>query len=330
MPVSFDIFGHAAQVAMLSQALEQGRLHHAYVFLGPDGVGKKTVALALAKAIHCEEGARDYCGGCTSCVKIDKGNHPDVRLIAPLPGKKEISIEQVRTLEKELNYRAFSGKKKIGIIDPASLMNMSAQNALLKTLEEPPADSLLVLVSASAGGLLPTLLSRCLRLSFPPLPPADVVRYLVERKKLPPEQAALAASVSLGSLGRALSAEMNELAAQRAAWIDEMAAMRESAGWAALAEDLAKDRADAIQFLEWLAEWYRDVVIYLVTDDAEWIGNRDLLDRLRAEAARITVDDALRLRAAALETAARIRRNVNRRIALENIFADIAGVAARD
>jgi DNA polymerase-3 subunit delta' len=330
MSFASDIFGHAAQVAMLNQALDQGRLHHAYIFLGPDGVGKKALALALAKAIHCGEAAHDYCGGCASCVKIDKGNHPDVRLIAPLPGKKEISIEQVRTLEKELNYRSFSGKKKIGIIDPASLMNMPAQNALLKTLEEPPADSLLILVSASAGGLLPTLLSRCLRLAFAPLPAADVVRYLVERKKLSPDHAALAASVSLGSLGRALSAEMTELAGQRTAWIDEMAAMRQSAGWAALAEDLAKDRADALQFLEWLAEWYRDVMIYLVTGDAESIGNRDLLDKLRAEAGRITVDDALRLRAAALETAALIRRNVNRRMALENIFADIAGIPARD
>jgi DNA polymerase-3 subunit delta' len=177
---------------------------------------------------------------------------------------------------------------------------------------------------------LPTLLSRCLRLSFAPLLPADVVRYLVERKKLSPDHAALAASVSLGSLGRALSAEMTELAGQRAAWIDEMAAMREGAGWAALAEDLAKDRADAIQFLEWLAEWYRDVLIYGVTGDPESIGNRDLLDKLRAESARITAADALRVRAAALETAARIRRNVNRRMALENIFADIAGLAARE
>jgi DNA polymerase-3 subunit delta' len=330
MPFASDILGHAAQVAMLIQALEQGRLHHAYAFIGPEGVGKRAIAYGLAKAIQCGEAAHDYCGGCASCVKIDNRNHPDVRLIEPLPGKKEISIEQVRTLEKELNYRAFSGKKKIGVIDPAPLMNIPAQNALLKTLEEPPADSVLILIAASAGGLLPTLLSRCLRLSFSPLRSAEVTRYLVERKNLSSEQAALVASVSLGSLGRALSPEMAALASQRAAWIDEIAAMRETAGWAALAEDLAKERADAMQFLEWLAEWYRDVVIYSVTGNAEWIGNRDLLDKLRAEAARIGVDDALRLRAAALETAARIRRNVNRRMALENVFADIAGLAGTE
>ena len=330
MPFASDILGHAAQVAMLSRALEQGRLHHAYVFIGPEGVGKRALAYGLGKAIHCGEAAHDYCGGCASCVKIDNRNHPDVRLIEPLPGKKEISIEQVRTLEKELNYRAFSGKKKIGIIDPATLMNLPAQNALLKTLEEPPADSVLILIAASAGGLLPTLLSRCLRLSFAPLPSAEVARYLVEQKGLSSEQAALVAAVSLGSLGRALSPEMAELAAQRAEWIDQIAAMRETAGWAALAEELAKERADAIRFLEWLAEWYRDVVIYRVTGNVEMIGNSDLAGKLSAEAAKTTVDDALRLRAAALETAARIRRNVNRRMALENVFTEIAGLAARD
>lgn len=330
MPFASDILGHAAQVAMLSRALEQGRLHHAYVFIGPEGVGKRTLAHGLAKAIHCGEAAHDYCGGCASCVQIANRNHPDVRLIEPLPGKKEISIEQVRKLEKELNYRAFSGKKKIGIIDPASLMNLPAQNALLKTLEEPPADSVLILIAASAGGLLPTLLSRCLRLSFAPLPSAEVARYLVEQKGLSLERATLVAAVSLGSLGRALSPEMAELAAQRAEWIDQIAAMRETAGWAALAEELAKERADAIRFLEWLAEWYRDVVIYRVTRDAEMIGNGDLLGKLSVEAAKTAVEDALRLRAAALETAARIRRNVNRRMALENVFTEIAGLGARD
>src|SRR5262249_34067448 len=294
MPFASDILGHAAQAAMLGRALEQGRLHHAYVFIGPEGVGKRALAYGLAKAIHCGEAAHDYCGGCASCVQIDNRNHPDVRLIEPLPGKKEISIEQVRTLEKELNYRAFSGKKKFGIIDPASLMNLPAQNALLKTLEEPPADSVLILIAASAGGLLPTLLSRCLRLSFAPLPSAEVARYLVERKGLSSEQAALVAAVSLGSLGRALSPEMAALAAQRAEWIDRIAAMRETAGWAALAEELAKERADAIRFLEWLAGWDRDVVIYRVTGNTEMIGKGDLLEKLSAEAAKTAVDDALR------------------------------------
>jgi len=327
MSLSSHITGHATQLATLTQALEQDRLHHAYVFIGPEGIGKRTLALCLAKAIHCAESAHDFCGACASCVKIENRNHPDVRLIEPLAGKKDISIEQVRALEKELNYRAFSGQKKIAIIDPAASMNFSAQNALLKTLEEPPAGSMLILIATSAGGLLPTLLSRCLRLTFTPLTEADVTRHLVERKRMSAERAKLLASISLGSLGRALSPEMDEVGQKRAAWVDALAAARVSGGWASFAEELAKDRAETLQFLDWLAEWYRDVLVYQATQGSGEVSNRDLLEKLQGQAADLSVGKALRLRSRALAASARIRRNVNRRLALENLLAKIAGLS---
>ena len=327
MSLSSHITGHATQLATLTQALEQDRLHHAYVFIGPEGIGKRTLAFCLTKAIHCAESAHDFCGACGSCVKIENRNHPDVRLIEPLAGKKDISIEQVRALEKELNYRAFSGQKKIAIIDPAASMNFSAQNALLKTLEEPPAGSMLILIATSAGGLLPTLLSRCLRLTFTPLTEADVTRHLVERKRMSAERAKLLASISLGSLGRALSPEMDEVGQKRAAWVDALAAARVSGGWASFAEELAKDRAETLQFLDWLAEWYRDVLVYQATQGSGEVSNRDLLEKLQGQAADLSVGKALRLRSRALAASARIRRNVNRRLALENLLAKIAGLS---
>ena len=327
MSLSSHITGHATQLATLTQALEQDRLHHAYVFIGPEGIGKRTLAFCLTKAIHCAESAHDFCGACGSCVKIENRNHPDVRLIEPLAGKKDISIEQVRALEKELNYRAFSGQKKIAIIDPAASMNFSAQNALLKTLEEPPAGSMLILIATSAGGLLPTLLSRCLRLTFTPLTEADVTRHLVERKRMSAERAKLLASISLGSLGRALSPEMDEVGQKRAAWVDALAAARVSGGWASFAEELAKDRTETLQFLDWLAEWYRDVLVYQATQGSGEVSNRDLLEKLQGQAADLSVGKALRLRSRALAASARIRRNVNRRLALENLLAKIAGLS---
>ena len=116
-------------------------------------MGKRTLAIALAKAIHCQAKADDFCGQCVNCARIADGNHPDVRTVAPLADKKEISIQQIREIERELNYRSFTGKRKIVIIDPATLMNAVAQNALLKTLEEPPQDSLIILIAPNAGGL---------------------------------------------------------------------------------------------------------------------------------------------------------------------------------
>jgi len=326
MPFDTNIVGHCKQLATLRQALEHDRLHHAYVFIGPEGVGKKTVALSLAKAVHCREMARDFCGRCVSCAGIENHNHPDVRLVGPLPGKKEISIEQIRALERELNYRAFSNGKKIVVIDPAPLMNFSAQNALLKTLEEPPAGSILIMISTSAGGLLPTLLSRCLRLSFAPLPASTVVESLISRQGLQPEQAQLLAASSMGSLGKALEPDTEQLAREREAWVEGLAVLTKDdrIGWTTLADELSKDRERALKFLDWLAGWYRDLLIYRVTENTAEICSLDRIDSLKAQAAGSTPERILFLRSRALLTAARIRRNVNRRMALESLFTHVA------
>jgi len=325
MPFDTDIVGHAKQIAALKQAIARDRLHHAYVFLGPEGVGKKTLALALAKAIHCRESAGDFCGRCASCVNIESRNHPDVRLIAPAPGKKEITIDQVRALEKELSYRAFSDGKKVAVIDPASAMNLAAQNALLKTLEEPPAGSLLILVAASAGALLPTVLSRCLKVSFGPLAPSAMADCLVARKNLPLAEAELLAAISFGSLGRALDPAIEELARERRAWVEGLATLqRERAAAAAWIEALSKDRDETLRFLDWLEEWYRDILIYRATENAGEICNLDLTETLRIEAARVSAERLLFLRAEARRAGARIRRNVNRRLALESLLNRIA------
>src|SRR5512142_2679095 len=178
-----DIVGHAKQLQSLRAALAAGRLHHAYLFLGQDGVGKRTVAMGLAKAVHCGEFSGDYCGICSNCSRIENRNHPDVRVVEPSAGKKEISIQQIREIERELSFRSFSGRK-IVIIDPASLMSIPAQNALLKTLEEPPPDSLLILISASTGSLLATLRSRCLTVSFGPLTKSLVADFVAAKNRL--------------------------------------------------------------------------------------------------------------------------------------------------
>jgi DNA polymerase-3 subunit delta' len=327
MPFASDIVGHETQIAALRQALEQDRLHHAYVFLGPEGVGKRTVALALAKAVHCAAASGDFCGRCENCLKIDNQNHPDVRRVQPLAGKRDISIEQVRTLERELGYRSFSGGKKIVVIDPASLMNVPAQNALLKTLEEPPAGSVLILISTSAGGLLATLLSRCLRLAFAPLPARVIAAHLAAGRNLSRERAALMAAVSFGSLGRALDPDLEELARKRADWVEglDAVARRDGGAWSAMAEGLAKDREETLDFLDWLAAWYRDILILRAAENGDEVSNLDLLDKLRAQAERLSLEEAMALRSRALDAAARVRRNINRRMALENLFVHIAG-----
>ncbi|HEX9786737.1 MAG TPA: DNA polymerase III subunit delta', partial [Candidatus Binatia bacterium] len=287
-----ELIGHSNQLATLRAALGNQRLHHAYLFLGSEGVGKRTVARALAQAIHCTELTADYCGRCVDCASIIDGNHADVRFIGPLADKKEISIHQIRELERELRFRSFGGKRKIAIVDPAVLMNAAAQNALLKTLEEPPANSLIILIAPNAGGLLPTLRSRCLRLSFAPLPRAEVAAFLRAKHNVEAEDAEFLAAMAMGSIGVALSLDQETLVEKRKVWMGMLGALKSGDYQAAIvaAEALAASRDDALAFLKWAESWYRDLLVYGVTSKPDELVNLDMLARIEQRSAEWSAD----------------------------------------
>jgi DNA polymerase-3 subunit delta' len=317
-----EIIGQKNQLENLCQALANNRLHHAYLFTGPEGVGKRTTALALAMALHCMEKIGDFCGRCAECARIKNRNHPDVRLIEPLSDKKEISIQQIRGLEKELRFRSFSGGRKIAIVDPASLLNPASQNALLKTLEEPPRDSLLILIAASAGALLPTLRSRCLRLRFGPLPRQSIADFLASEKRMRPEEAELLAAFSMGSLGAALEMDGEELRERRRVWGGVLSALKagDYRGPMEAAEALAASRDEALEFLQWAESWYRDLLVYGLRQDAEGVVNLDMLQELERQAAEVSVEHVLSAAANAAGAARKIQRNLNRRMVLEQFL----------
>ena len=301
-----EIIGQKNQLDILRQALANNRLHHAYLFTGPEGVGKRTTALALAMALHCTEKSGDFCGRCAECTRVMARNHPDVRVIERLANKKEISIQQIRDMEKELRYRSFSGGRKIAIIDPATLLNPASQNALLKTLEEPPPDSLLILIAASAGALLPTLRSRCLQLSFGPLPRQLIAGFLLSEKHVKPEEAELLAALIMGSLGAALEMDCAELRERRR-------------------EALAASRDDALQFLEWAESWYRDLLVQAARQDAQGFVNLDMLPELQLQGAAAGVERILSAAANVAGAARKIQRNLNRRMVLEQFLFGVVG-----
>jgi DNA polymerase III subunit delta' len=317
-----QIIGHQQPLAMLRQALSNGRLHHAYLFVGAEGVGKKTIAFGIAKAVHCEIENGDFCGNCANCARIQDANHPDVRIIEPLAGKKEISIQQVRELQKELNFRSFSGKKKIAILDPATLMNLSAQNALLKTLEEPPEESLLILIASNTGELLPTLRSRCLRLTFGPLARHLVSGFLTSRKGTKSDLADFLAAMSMGSLGAVLDIDAEKLLARRRHWVERLYSLRSGDYRAAMgnAEILADNREDCLRFLEWAETWYRDVLVYRLTRDEQNIVNLDILSRIQEQSAEFTMERILSHLSETMGAVGRIQRNLNRRMVLEKLL----------
>jgi len=206
-----EVIGHRRIVALLARSVERASVPPSLIFAGPAGVGKRLVAVATAQALNCLEPKRldstieyDACGTCTACTRIARGIHPDVPIIEP-GDTGSIKIETVRELIDRAGYRPFEGRRRVVIIDEADALVPQAQNALLKTLEEPPSASMFILVSAHPDALLPTVQSRCPRLRFRELGPDDVAAALMKRGKTEAEARAIAATAN-GSIGAALEA----------------------------------------------------------------------------------------------------------------------------
>ena len=173
-----NIWGHEKQVSILQSAMARNRMPHAYLFCGMEGVGKKTTALVVAKAMNCQKGRFDACDTCPSCLKIDHRNHPDVIRIEP--EGQFIRIQEIRDLQDQMKFRPFEGGKRVIILVDADKMNSIAANALLKTLEEPTRNNFLILISSRPYQLPMTILSRCQQLRFNPLNRETVFQYLQE------------------------------------------------------------------------------------------------------------------------------------------------------
>jgi DNA polymerase-3 subunit delta' len=334
MPFS-DLIAQDRALAPLRSALRRGALHHAYLFGGPDGVGKATAARLLAQAANCEgPGAPtqgDACGACGPCRKIEKGLHPDVVVLAeervmakagrwePKGGRtpsKDIVVDQVRDLvDHRLALKRFEGRRRFVIIDPADAMNPQAQNALLKTLEEPPEGTTLVLVASSPDALLPTIRSRCLRVPFAPIP-GPLLAARLEAEGHPPEKARLAAALAGGSLGRALLADDDVLAAEaeavRAAAVLDPG---DAGAWLAFARDHGGDREEAGALCALLLLWLRDVAA--VQAGGAGLALADLGEATRGAAAALSPAEVLRRRREVARTAAALRQNAAPVLALE-------------
>jgi len=208
-----DHVGHRSLIRLLTRAAGRGALPPSLVFAGPEGIGKRRAAISLAQLFNCLHpvtaavyGGPDACGECAPCRRIARGVHADVLRVEP-GDTGSIKVEQARQIVERSAYRPFEGRRRVVIVDDADAMEVSAQNALLKTLEEPPAASTFVLVTARADVLLPTVSSRCQRLRFGRLSPADVADVLLRDHGLEAPAAHAAASLAGGSVGRALACD---------------------------------------------------------------------------------------------------------------------------
>lgn len=199
-----DILGHRAVLERLWGAANNGTLHHAYLFEGPRGVGKHTVAVRLAMAVNCTgDGDVRPCGACSTCKRIAAGNHPDIIEVGPDPERKTpvIAVEQVREVVRQAGYHRFDARRRVFIVDPAEAMQDAAANALLKTLEEPVPGTGFILIANHASALLPTIVSRCQRVRFSSVEVDALAEWLRKRRV---DQPLALARASMGCPGRAL------------------------------------------------------------------------------------------------------------------------------
>jgi DNA polymerase-3 subunit delta' len=217
-----EIVGHRRLKRLLARAVHSGTLPPSLVFAGPEGIGKKQMASALAQALNCPTpvesaaGERDACGTCPSCSRIARGLHPDVLLVRRPEDKSEIVIAQARELVRQVGYRPFEARHRVVIIDDADELGLDSQDALLKTLEEPPTRNVFVLVTSRPNLLSTTVRSRCCVLRFAPLPAVDIAGALVGTKGFSEADARAAAALSGGSFARAMGAGADETAQARA------------------------------------------------------------------------------------------------------------------
>lgn len=318
MPFS-EVIGQDLAISVLQRSIALDRVAHAYLFSGIEGCGKKKTALAMIQAVFC--GKEEACGVCSSCRKVASGQHPDLHILEP--DGAFIKIDQVRELQKELSYRPFEAPKKACIINGAEKLNLSSGNALLKTLEEPPGNALMILVTAERQAVLQTILSRCQTLNFQPLP-AELIEERLVRDQFPAQAARVAASLSGGSLSRAFEIAGDGVLEGRVTFLERVLALnlRDIAPLFASAEEFAADKERLPGFLELLLSFLRDVLIYRSTPEA--LANADLAQLVAREAERCSEGRAIELIEQLIGMRRLLVRNVNARLALEVFFMRLA------
>lgn len=326
--MSFEaIEGQQPAIASLRRMLAGGRVPSALLFLGPHHVGKRTTALALAKALNCANG--EGCGSCPPCRKIDEGVHPDVEVVAP--DGQFIKIDQVRAVSNMLGLVPFEARKRVVVLSQAERMNPPAANAFLKTLEEPPTDTLIVLCASSASGLFDTIVSRCMPLRFGLLPEPALRGILSGWKGLDPDGVEFAVRFARGRLRPDLLQRAVPWMAIREELIENWGRM-DAAALPELSHKFTKwgGTEDWKFVLEWLETWYHDLALLAGGAPPKRLVNGDRMDALKIWAGRVSTPAALACYRRLLEARAASRLNVNKQLGLEALWLDCREMALRE
>lgn len=318
-----EIIGHKQEIAHLQRAIESGKISHAYIFNGDKGTGKRTLADAFAMTLQCTGQEERPCGNCHSCRQAASGNHPDIIHVGHAK-PASIGVEDVREqLVGDVQIRPYNGKYKIYIISDADKMTVQAQNAILKTIEEPPEYAVIILLTANCQTLLDTIRSRCVLINLKPVPDEQVKEYLMEQIQVPDYEADICVAFAQGNIGKAVRlASSEDFSAIKAS------AMRliRNAGRMEVSEliDYVKEVQEyklSIQdYLDILALWYRDMVYFKATRDINGIVFRDEIRTIRDTVKVCSYEGVEEVMKAIENAKARLNANVNFDLTMELLF----------
>jgi DNA polymerase-3 subunit delta' len=341
-----DIIGQEQALEILRGSIAKERIAHAYLFTGEDGVGKKLTAINFAKVLNCQKteikkirrwedknistsqplnfvtsqmidaklrtlnsellAQIDCCEECPSCTKINKSIHPDVFLITPAGG--QIKVDVIRKLGESLSYKVFEGRWKIAIIDGAETLNQSAANAFLKTLEEPPDESLLILISSMPEIIPETIWSRCQRINFLPLPLERMYELFEQNSKLQTPNSKLLGILSGGRAGWALSEDLIERRDRAFVEFKDLLSGVE--------EDLWEGGDSMQEWFEWVHLWLRDIAVFKATNRVDLLINQDKEKDIQDISKKAELNDILKLSSVLSNIRGLLHFNLNKQVIL--------------
>ena len=323
-PSKFDeVVGQEYIVKILKNTIKNKRIAHAYLFAGPRGTGKTTIAKLFAKAINCEDFNEEACDNCPSCLAFKENNHPD---IIELDAASNNSVDDIREIIEQVPYSPIVGKYKVYIIDEAEKMTVQAQNALLKTIEEPPEYAVILFLTNTLDVLLQTVRSRCIIMNLRSVDTKLIQQYLMQKYQLPDYQARVCAAYAQGNVGKAIMMatsehfrEMQDFLLRLLKRVDDM----EVYEIVAAIHDMTAYKMDIRDLIDLMMVWYRDVLILKATEDINQLVYQDEHKYLQKKATTSSYEGLNNIMEALEKAKVRLNANVNFDITMEMLLLTI-------
>lgn len=322
-----DVIGHEEIVHHLQSAIQMNKISHAYIFAGEDGIGKNFVADIFASTIQCEAKKDNPCTVCKSCLQAASDNHPDMKRV--LHEKASIGVDDIRLqVNNDIGVKPYANPYKIYIIDEAEKMTEQAQNALLKTIEEPPEYAVLILLTNNINAFLPTILSRCVILNFKTIGKEEIKQYLMIQERIPDYQADISAAFASGNLGKAIKYASSESFMQlKSDVIHLMQNIREIdiSEISDAVRYFSENKSQIEDCLDLMMLWYRDVLMFKATKDANHLLYKEELQDIKNQAKVLSFENLERIMNSFATVKSRLKANVNFDIAIELLLINMNG-----